>query len=322
MPDRLEAAIGAFEQELAGQRRAVQLAAADAVGHGVHTARMSDVIRALARPELDIMVDWAAAEGWNPGVHDADAFFATDPEAFSGLDVDGELAVTLSVVRYDDSFAFVGFYICRPELRGRGLGIELLNADYARADATTLGLDGVARAGAQLPRPDGFVTAHHSVRYGGVVDLTVAHDDVRVLGAADVDALLDFERGSTSSPHRGGAFLERWITAPGTDRVAVGDGRIRATASCGACCEGQDRPAFCADRATAQRLLAALVAHVDGGPVFLDVPVPNTEGSAMARDLGLEPVFETARMYRGPDPDLHLDRSSASPASNWAENTH
>ena len=50
------------------------------------------------------------------------------------------------------------------------------------------------------------------------------------------------------------------------------------------------------------------LAHVDDGPVFLDVPVPNTEGIALARDLGLEPVFETARMYRGPDPGLRLDR--------------
>ena len=39
-----------------------------------------------------------------------------------------------------------------------------------------------------------------------------------------------------------------------------------------------------------------------------DVPVPNADGSALARDLGFEPVFETARMYRGPDPCLRLDR--------------
>src|SRR5215203_6783352 len=66
----------------------------------VHTALVSDVIRPLTRPEIDTMVDWAAAEGWNPGLHDADAFRATDPDGFFGLDVDGELAVTLSVVRY------------------------------------------------------------------------------------------------------------------------------------------------------------------------------------------------------------------------------
>jgi hypothetical protein len=71
--------------------------------------------------------------------------------------------------------------------------------------------------------------------------------------------------------------------------------------------DGFVAPLFCDDRAAAERLLAALLAHVDDGPVYLDVPVVNAEGVAMARGLRLEPVFETARMYRGP-PELRLDR--------------
>ncbi len=42
--------------------------------------------------------------------------------------------------------------------------------------------------------------------------------------------------------------------------------------------------------------------------MFLDVPAPNSGGMALARDLGLVPTFETARMYRGPEPVLRLDR--------------
>jgi len=34
----------------------------------------------------------------------------------------------------------------------------------------------------------------------------------------------------------------------------------------------------------------------------------NAAGVALARDLDLEPVFETARMHRGPAPELRLDR--------------
>lgn len=33
-------------------------------------------IRSMTRPELDLCIQWAAAEGWNPGLHDADAFYA------------------------------------------------------------------------------------------------------------------------------------------------------------------------------------------------------------------------------------------------------
>jgi len=33
----------------------------------------------MSRQELDLAVDWAAAEGWNPGLHDANCFYAIDP---------------------------------------------------------------------------------------------------------------------------------------------------------------------------------------------------------------------------------------------------
>ena len=43
-----------------------------------------------------------------------------------------------------------------------------------------------------------------------------------------------------------------------------------------------------------------------GAQVIIDVPESNTISIAMAQDHGLEPVFETARMYRGEAPKLPL----------------
>ena len=40
---------------------------------------MSFEIRTMTGAELDFAIDLAAAEGWNPGLHDADAFYAADP---------------------------------------------------------------------------------------------------------------------------------------------------------------------------------------------------------------------------------------------------
>lgn len=267
------------------------------------------IVRNLEPAEVRVALDWAAAEGWNPGLHDHDAFFAADPDGYFGLEVDGELAVTLSIVRYDERFAFMGFYICRPDLRGRGLGLELFETALTRCDAAVVGLDGVLEQEPNYAR-DGFVTAHHSVRFGGRPDVVVSRDDgIRVLDAGDVDALVAFEREHHVFPAPRRAFLERWIAAPGTTTYAVGDdGRIDGYGVVRPCRDGHKiGPLFGTDRTTAERLLAALLTQTDGHLV-LDVPVPNADGSAMARDLGLEPVFETARMYRGPDPGLHLDR--------------
>ena len=39
-------------------------------------------IRTMRRNEIAIAVDWAAAEGWNPGLHDAECFTVADPQGF------------------------------------------------------------------------------------------------------------------------------------------------------------------------------------------------------------------------------------------------
>ncbi len=55
-------------------------------------------------------------------------------------------------------------------------------------------------------------------------------------------------------------------------------------------------------------MLAALTKDLDpDDEVFLDVPEPNAPAVALAEHLGLSPVFETARMYRGPAPEVDLE---------------
>ena len=46
-----------------------------------------------------------------------------------------------------------------------------------------------------------------------------------------------------------------------------------------------------------------------GAQVFLDLPEPNQAAVQLAARFGLSPVFETARMYRGVQPDLPLTRT-------------
>ena len=40
--------------------------------------------------------------------------------------------------------------------------------------------------------------------------------------------------------------------------------------------------------------------------MFIDVPVANGDAVALIESMGLEPVFETARMYRGAAPAIPL----------------
>ena len=42
------------------------------------------VVRRMSEADLERALDWAAAEGWNPGLHDARCFQAADAQGKSG----------------------------------------------------------------------------------------------------------------------------------------------------------------------------------------------------------------------------------------------
>src|SRR5689334_12472968 len=125
-------------------------------------------IRTMSADEVALAVDWAAAEGWNPGLSDASCFAAAAPSGFLLGELAGAPAATLSVVNYDEHFSFLGFYIVRPDLRGRGLGLRIWQAGMARAGSRAIGLDGVV-AQQDAYRKSGFVFAYNNIRYGGWV---------------------------------------------------------------------------------------------------------------------------------------------------------
>jgi GNAT superfamily N-acetyltransferase len=126
----------------------------------------SYTIREMTRQEVDIAIQWAAAEGWNPGLHDANCFYPSDPKGFFiGLLGDEPIA-TFSAVKYGDSFGFLGFYIVKPGHRGKGYGIQIWNAGIAYLGGRAIGLDGVI-AQQHNYKKSGFVLAYRNIRYQG-----------------------------------------------------------------------------------------------------------------------------------------------------------
>ncbi|MBO4226976.1 GNAT family N-acetyltransferase [Bradyrhizobium neotropicale] len=258
--------------------------------------------------EISIAVNWAAAEGWNPGLADAACFAAVDPEGFFIGELDGAPIATISCVNYDESFAFLGFYIVRKELRGRGYGLRLWNAAIAHAGRRVIGLDGVV-AQQENYRKSGFELAYANVRYGG----TVAAPDVpqaNIVSLADVPLASVEADDATVFPAPRTAFLRAWINSPGHVGCAlVRDGGLAGWGVIRPCRRGcKIGPLVADDRAGAEAVLSALLARVGGGEIFLDVPSINRDAVALAQDLGLAPVFETARMYTGAVPPLRLER--------------
>lgn len=265
-------------------------------------------IRTMRPDEISIAVDWAAAEGWNPGFRDAPCFSLVDPDGFLIGELDGAPAATISCVNYSTSFAFLGFYIVREDLRGRGHGLRIWNAAIAHAGPRVIGLDGVV-AQQQNYRKSGFKRAYANVRYGGTV---VAPDPQRVsvVPLNDVPLALVAADDATVFPAPRIQFLRAWIGSPGhVARALVRDDRLAAWGVIRPCRMGSKiGPLVGDDRDAVEAVLAALVASSTNSEIFLDVPSINRDAIALAEDLGLAPVFETARMYTGEIPPLRLER--------------
>jgi len=266
--------------------------------------------------EISIAVDWAAAEGWNPGLADDACFATVDPQGFLVGEIDGETAATVSCVNYSASFAFLGFYIVRADLRGRGYGLRIWNAAIAHAGARVIGLDGVA-AQQQNYRKSGFELAYANIRYGGTIAAPEApRAQVKAQVNAQVIALNEIPLAhveaydATLFPAPRPAFLRAWIGAPGhVGRAVMRDGRLAGWGVIRPSRKGRKiGPLVADDRAAAEVVLSALLAGAGSGEIFLDVPGINHDAVALAQDLGLAPVFETARMYTGAIPPLRLER--------------
>ena len=265
-------------------------------------------IRAMRPEEIAIALDWAAAEGWNPGLADAACFASVDRDGFLIGELDGTAAATISCLNYDGRFAFLGFYIVRADLRGRGYGLRIWNAAIAHAGGRTIGLDGVV-AQQDNYRKSGFQLAYANIRYGGRVG-PLAAPAAAIVPLKEVPfAALEADDARVFPAPRT-AFLRTWIGASGhIGRALVRDGNLAAWGVIRPCRRGHKiGPLVTDDRAAAEAVLAALIAAAGAEEVFLDVPSLNGDALALAQDLGLAPVFETARMYTGAIRPLLLER--------------
>jgi len=266
-------------------------------------------IRAMTAADLGVVLGWAEAEGWNPGLDDAQAFHAADPAGFLLAEVGGEPVASLSIVRFAAT-GFLGLFICVPGQRGRGHGAALWREglDRLAPGGMPVGLDGVPAQQARYGR-SGFAPSHRTLRHAGRIE-TWAPDPTRPLARADLPAARALDRAVTGFDR--GAFLTDWLGGGPRriTRVLERDGALAGLGTLRACVSGwKVGPLLAADRRAAEGVLDGLAHVADGAPLSLDLPEPNGEARAMAEARGLVPVFETARMWRGPAPKQDLART-------------
>jgi ribosomal protein S18 acetylase RimI-like enzyme len=272
---------------------------------------MSDskmLIRPMRRKELDLLVDWAAQEGWNPGLRDADVFWATDQNAFIAAEFNGRLIGGGSIAAYGKHYGFMGFFIIHPDFRGRGLGNTLWHERLRRLRSrlepgATIGMDGVFDMQDYYAR-GGFKLSHRDMRFEGLTQPGSRAPGIVPLSEVSFETVDAYDRVHFPAPRT--AFLKRWITTAGMYCKGAVDGdKLTGYGVVRACRKGfKIGPLFADTPGIAQNLLDSLCARVPGETVFLDVPENNPAALKLAKKAGMKEVFGCAKMYFGPTPRL------------------
>lgn len=272
----------------------------------------------MSRDDLDTVVEWAASEGWNPGLYDVECFYAADPSGFLIGLLNGEPIASISVVKYGASFGFLGFYIVKPAFRGKGYGWQIWQTGLDSLKGRTIGLDGVLEQQGNYTK-SGFQLAHRNIRYEGkdksvnrgnlVSESENTQGTLVSLSSVPLKTVIRYE--STIFLAARSAFLSCWLNAPRHTVVGwmhnqqlMGYGVLRP------CQKGYKiGPLFADSPQIAEAIFLALTARVEpGNPFYLDVPDANVAAINLTQKYQLTKVFETARMYRGSAPELPLNR--------------
>ena len=261
-------------------------------------------INRMTADQVQIAIDWAAREGWNPGIHDAELFYHADPNGFFIGTFENQPVAVGNAVVYDDEFAFCGLYIVEPGYRRRGFGLALTRARLEYVGARNAGIDGVLENISIYERV-GYRLAYQNFRYrGSAKKWPVENSAVRPLAEFSFTQLEAYDRECFPAPRS--IFLRAWISQP--DALALGfldGGQLKGFTVRRQCIDGHKiGPLFADNLEIALALLRAVQSSVAGAPIVIDIPEINAEALALVQSQPMEQVFATGRMYLKGHPNL------------------
>ena len=264
-------------------------------------------IRKMRREEVEFAVEMAAGEGWNPGIHDGEIFYETDPDGFFIAEIEGKPIGCASAVAYDDSFGFLGLYVVKPEFREKGVGVKLTEKCLEHLGNRNIGLDGVVENEKKYQEIMKFKSFYSNLRFEGRGGGEIPDGLVKI-SAVPFESLLEYDREMFPAPRT--TFLEKWIKQPDSYAfAAVEAGKLKGYGVIRKCQQGYKiGPLFADDQKTAENIFLALKASVPDEAIYLDVPEPNKKAMEIAKKYRMTVMFKTIRMYSREEPEIKLEK--------------
>jgi len=266
-------------------------------------------IRTMKQDEVNLAIEWAAKEGWNPGIHDADCYYSADSNGFFIGILGDEPIATISAVKYGKSFGFIGFYIVKPEYRGKGYGMKIWNKGLKYLHGRNVGLDGVI-AQQENYKKSGFKFAYRNIRYqGNGGGKFPKNSSVIKLSEINFEAVNFYDQ--KLFPENRTEFLKSWINQ--SDSKALGILKDNKLAGFGVIrkCNSAYKigPLFADNADLAEELFLVLKSQTKStDKFFLDTPEINKAAVNLVETSKMNVVFETARMYTKEAPNISVNK--------------
>ena len=262
-------------------------------------------VERMSKQDIQTAISWAAKEGWNPGLNDAECFYCADPNGFFVGKLDNKIIAVGSAVVYDDNFAFCGFYIVDEPYRGHGFGMRLTTERLKYVNKRNAGIDGVLNMVAKYSNIS-YKFAHNNARYTTVWQKKFLEENHRCAPLATIDFAKIKEYDRYHFPASRDIFLHCWIDQPGALALGyvendnlVGYGVIRP------CVQGfKIGPIFANTPKIADELFTRLADHGANKDIYLDIPENNPNAIELVNKYRMKKVFATARMYLKETPDI------------------
>jgi GNAT superfamily N-acetyltransferase len=239
-------------------------------------------LRALAAADIDAAMELSAGAGWNQTPADWEAILTASPDGCLGIECDGRLAATATVVTYDKCLAWIGMVLTHPDYRRRGFARMLVSQAIEIAHdrgVATIKLDATDQ-GSPLYAALGFRDEQPIERWGY---------EIALAGQADASP-------SDTPPIRepGGYLLHR----PGTRAYYLG-------------------PCIADSPQIAERLFRRAIEQIGAARYFWDILPANSHAVELARKLDFAPLRRLTRMVMGPNPPSDESRIFAIAGFEW-----
>lgn len=268
--------------------------------------------RKLTRDQVHQLVSWAEIEGWNPGPHDADLFYTTDPEGFYGYFLKDQLIGGGSLVSYNGAFGFMGLFIMKPEFRNQGIGEQLWNLRKSTLlkrlqPNAAIGMDGVV-AMQPFYQKGGFAFAFTDERHENTGKPYPVHPAITQVSKEDLPFILKLDRECFGFERN--AFMSSWLFQPQGHAFKYSDDaglqgfvvlrKVKVGYKIG--------PLFAENLQAAEALYERCLTAVEGEKIYLDIPLTNPLAIALTKKYQSLPVFACGRMYFGVAPSLPIQK--------------